>query len=135
MVVKCFQAHFRFRFSIFDGEACIRLWHAQTVVQSVQSILPVPESFLTAGAPKLTFSRANGANEDATNEDASLLRDGFRIPLDGVGIQVRFCGSRLAGIGSFVFESPKIFLFILKGVPIDLNFHFHKNLTCDYFSY
>ena len=58
----------------------------------------------------MTFSFAGGA----ATELASRLRDGFKIPFDGVGIPVRFVGSLLAGCGSFELVSPKTFLSILK---------------------
>ena len=58
----------------------------------------------------MTFSFAGGA----ATELASRLRDGFKIPFDGVGIPVRFVGNLLAGCGSFELVSPKTFLSILK---------------------
>lgn len=67
-------------------------------------------TFLAGGASKLTFSFAGGA----ATELASRLRDGFKIPFDGVGIPVRFVGNLLAGCGSFELVSPKTFLSILK---------------------
>ena len=71
-------------------------------------------TFLAGGASKLTFSFAGGAATELASKASWRLRDGFKIPFDGVGIPVRFVGNLLAGCGSFELVSPKTFLSILK---------------------
>jgi len=123
--VKCFQAHFHLRFSIFDFIfSTEKIFCALGKLVFVFGMLKLlsnpfkvfcPEIFLAAGSPKLTFSLANGAIEDATNEDASLLRGGFRIPLDGVGIPVCFCTVDSSASAVLCLNHPKLSYSSLRG--------------------